>query len=246
MLGAADPEAESATPMPGAEVARPKRGHLTVTLWHVSLDMALEDVGTAQRLLPADLAKRAEGFRRPEHRCRFILRHAAYSRILSEAYAIPLEKLQFSRDPNGKPFIPGHPAFNASSSGDLAVLAIASEGEVGVDVEELRDFPLSEEILKLAATREERKLLSDLAPSERLPVFLRLWVRKEAVLKALGVGLNRPPSDFSILDSGIHWDLQTRSRWRVRDISSIGRHHVASLACEDADNFEVVHHRVCS
>jgi len=90
------------------------------------------------------------------------------------------------RGKHGKPFVPGHEVrFNLSHSGALTVCAFARGREVGIDVErENRKV----EPLKLA----QRFFAPDEAEAVRnggREVFFRLWTRKEAYLKALGLGI---------------------------------------------------------
>jgi 4'-phosphopantetheinyl transferase len=80
--------------------------------------------------------------------------------------------------------MPGRPElrFNLSHSQEMALVAVALEIEVGVDVERIRPLP---EFIAIA-----RRFFP---PGEPLPrdaeEFFRAWTRIEAQLKARGVGL---------------------------------------------------------
>jgi 4'-phosphopantetheinyl transferase len=93
---------------------------------------------------------------------------------------------QVERTQRGKPFVPGSEVrFNLSHSGELTVCAFARGREVGIDVElESRKT----EPLRLA----ERFFAPDEAEAVRRDgreAFFRIWVRKEAYVKALGLGI---------------------------------------------------------
>ena len=81
--------------------------------------------------------------------------------------------------------------FNLSHSGPMALYAFTAGASVGVDLELVRErtrdeAALAERIFGAAAARRLRGLD---APARRRE-FLSLWVRHEAALKCLGVGLS--------------------------------------------------------
>ena len=81
------------------------------------------------------------------------------------------------------------PSFSHSHSGALALYAFASSGSVGIDVELGRP---SIDVLARAGRAfggAEVARLAALEEAPRLEEFLRMWVRREARLKCLGVGL---------------------------------------------------------
>lgn len=79
---------------------------------------------------------------------------------------------------NGKPYLPGGPFFNISHADGMVLLAVSELGEIGCDVERI-DRPLrNEEAIR-------RKIAQ---PGEEDVPLLTLWVKKEAVFKAGGLG----------------------------------------------------------
>ncbi len=123
----------------------------------------------------------------------------------------PLD-LRFVLGPHGKPALafegPTRPGptedlrFNLSHSGDLALVAVTSGREVGIDVEVAARGPLDE--LAVAARvlgDEQARRLAALNSRARARAFLRAWVAHEAVVKCLGLGLatpleGSPPADL--------------------------------------------------
>ena len=93
----------------------------------------------------------------------------------------------------GKPFLPGGPCFNLSHSGDKVVLLVDDKQMVGVDVERIDAAPLT--VAKKVFTASEQQWLWHQAKDE---AFFRLWTGKEAIMKALGLGLQLPPESFHI------------------------------------------------
>lgn len=93
---------------------------------------------------------------------------------------------------HGKPFIAGGPEFNISHSGDIVVLALAENGPVGIDIEEVRPINVADYLRQIPEVAHVREAL-DGPQADNL--FFDCWTRKEAVLKACGEGLLRPMED---------------------------------------------------
>jgi 4'-phosphopantetheinyl transferase len=60
---------------------------------------------------------------------------------------------------------------------------------VGADVEREREVPGLEHLVERFFSGEERRRLLALPAARRRAVFFRLWARKEAAAKALGLGI---------------------------------------------------------
>ena len=84
--------------------------------------------------------------------------------------------------------------FNLSHSGEWTVVAV-SDGEVGVDIQQVK--PADMRLAKRFFTEDEWRQIEG-AGENSLGLFYRLWTVKEAYLKALGTGLNRPLNSFSV------------------------------------------------
>ena len=102
----------------------------------------------------------------------------------------------------GKPYFPSLPDFhfNFSDSGRFVVLAVSSEGPVGIDLQQI--VPVRAGIDRMAArfyTKEEAEALSAVSsPAEKERMFFRLWTIKEAYLKFLGIGLSGGMNRYSL------------------------------------------------
>lgn len=135
--------------------------------------------------------ERAESFRLPGLRERFIWGRVALRQILGHYLAEPPENIQFVYNPYGKPEVPGI-AFNFSHTKDRALCAVIAErspSKIGVDLE-MGDRLQSP--LKLAQRffqPAEYQQLLQTPPPQQKDLFLQFWTAKEAYLKALGTGL---------------------------------------------------------
>jgi 4'-phosphopantetheinyl transferase len=98
------------------------------------------------------------------------------------------------RSATGKPELEGSPlCASLAHSGQVALVAVAEEREVGVDIERLRRGTESWSLVAHALTATERASLEILPSSRRSEAFLSMWTRKEALLKAVGVGQTVDP-----------------------------------------------------
>ncbi len=78
------------------------------------------------------------------------------------------------------------------------MLAIASGGKVGIDAEMLRsEIKVKDMSRKFFAPAEVDEILA-LADDEQLAAFFACWTRKEAFIKALGIGLSVPLDRFHV------------------------------------------------
>jgi 4'-phosphopantetheinyl transferase len=106
--------------------------------------------------------------------------------------------LEFRTGDHGKPYLPGGPAFNVSHSGEWWLLGWAEGGRVGVDVEVARQLDDLEAVARRSFHPEEFARVMARTGSERSAAFFRVWSRKEAFIKAVGLGLAYPLDGFVV------------------------------------------------
>lgn len=171
-----------------------------VDVWLLTMSMLpTADAATSPGLdgvphLDAAERARAAAFRRPADRWRFALTRAALRERLAAQVDRPAAALRFVTEGNGRPVLAdeGGPAgltFNVSHSGDRALLAISRRRRVGVDIEAMRAGFDWRELTSLVCTPDEVASLAAMDDASQYPAFLRCWTAKEAVLKALGLGI---------------------------------------------------------
>lgn len=158
-------------------------------LWQVDLDAAPAPEALAS-LSPAEEARAARFvFRRDRER--YVAAHAALRQLLSFPAGRPAAELAFAEGEFGKPALVDCPGlqFNLSHSGGMALIAIGRGFEIGVDVELERAVPDALELAANYFTPDELRMLAALPADARDHAFLVGWTRKEAFLKALGLGI---------------------------------------------------------
>jgi 4'-phosphopantetheinyl transferase len=103
----------------------------------------------------------------------------------------------FEYGANGKPYLrtSGGREFNLSHSENWALIGFTYKQQLGVDVEIIRPIPDLTELASRHFTESEQAELAAGNADLAVESFLRGWTRKEACLKALGVGLTLEASE---------------------------------------------------
>ena len=171
-----------------------------VDVWRVSLKLEPDSVQLAESTLSADESQRAARFRFDKDRHRFIASHVALRNVLSRYLECEPKQIDFTVGEYGKPTINSdiHLDFNLSHSGDYALIAVAREHKVGIDVEHFRKELEIEKIAHRFFSEEENSELMGLPTEQQLIGFFNCWARKEAYIKAHGLGLALPLDSFDV------------------------------------------------
>lgn len=164
------------------------------------------------RLLDAADRDRAARYRSEPAR-RLFAASRAMQRVLGGHYlGVPADRVAIGRrcalcgdDSHGRPYLVdgGGVDYSVSHSGTLVVAGYARDARVGVDLE-ADDRRTDHELLSgQVLAPAERDSLVGLTGDAARRAFLRLWTRKEAVLKLTGHGLVVPLADVTVLASPV-------------------------------------------
>jgi 4'-phosphopantetheinyl transferase len=196
-----------------------------VHVWLVRLDETSLCRPCGESLLSAEEKERAFKFKFERDRRRHIVSHAALRSVLSTYLDLPPGSLKFAAGPNGKPKlapIPGEELvqFNLSHANEVALIAVAREKEVGVDVEWIdRNTPFREIAGRFFSAQEVGAL--DALPTHLQKIaFFKCWTSKEAFLKAKGTGLSDKLDDVEILSprQGVVRIKSAVPNWRLVEL----------------------------
>ena len=171
-------------------------------LWSVALDDRATDLGAAEGVLSPDERERARRFVLVRDRQRYAVVRAALRGVLGACLETDPAALRFRYGPHGKPSLdealaPGL-RFNVSHTEGLALIALARDMEVGVDVERLRPVPEMEGIAAQFFSPAEQQAIRSGKGAPPVEHFFRHWVLKEAWLKGRGQGLSGPLTDVEV------------------------------------------------
>jgi 4'-phosphopantetheinyl transferase len=178
-------------PLDGAEIQ----------IWTVDLDQPDPLVAALRADLPPDERARADRFHFARDRRRFCVAHAALRAILGRHLGQPPAEVALRSGTYGKPALGTSRSpieFNLSHAGEYALVALTLGAPLGVDIEQIRPI---DDIRLLAAhtfSPAELALLERCPPDQYDQAFFNCWTRKEAVIKALGLGLHCPLDSFDV------------------------------------------------
>ncbi len=172
---------------------------LQVDVWRARLDLPQDILNKLETTLSAEERERAALFHFPADCNRFIASHGALRDVLARYLHCKPEQPAFSANEYGKPALKDYDLeFNLSHSGDFALIAITRGRKVGVDVERIRSGISSPVIAQQYFSKAEFAELDSLPAKQKETAFFTCWTRKEAYIKAQGLGLSLPLQSFDV------------------------------------------------
>ncbi len=170
------------------QLCLPERVPADVEVWCIALADDAEPVSTHG--LSSDEILRMRRFRQAGDARRFAETRRTLRALLARRLDVDADALVFTRGLHGKPALAaaqvGACEFSVSHSGRAALVALSNQRAVGVDIEWGRPRLDVQAIAPVCLTADERERV---AHTPDAVGFYRHWVGKEAVLKALGLGI---------------------------------------------------------
>jgi len=172
-----------------------------IEAWLLPLDLDAPVAKADWKLLDDGEKARARRLHRHADRVRMVSTRAALRQLLGARLQREPASLCFESGPNRKPRLKQQHAlaFNVSHSGSYALIAVGASPDiasVGVDIERHDPGIELDALAEYAFTPAERASLD--TRSDRAPAFFDRWVAKEAVLKAVGVGIGEHLQQVSV------------------------------------------------
>jgi 4'-phosphopantetheinyl transferase len=164
-------------------------------------------IGSARAILEADEIVRSERFHLPVHRRLFLASRILLRTTLSRYAEIPPGAWRFVANDHGKPRVAPEaglpaPSFNIAHTAGIAVAAVTSGCDVGVDVESRDRHVHARRLADRFFTPKEAADLGELPPAALRDRFFLTWTLKEAYIKALGRGFAQPLDSFTFSLNG--------------------------------------------
>lgn len=182
--------------------------------------------------------RRSLEYKFPRDGKRFIVVRAALRHILATFLGTEPRYLEFSTGSRGKPHLTNQDLqFNVSHSGAVALIALAHDRKLGVDIEEMRQIDDAVSIARRFFAPEEAHRLGAMTDSATIMrAFFECWTRKEAFIKATGEGLSRPLNEFHVSFfpneiAELRIDCEDPGRWILADVNP-GHGYCAALVYE--------------
>ncbi len=218
-------------------------GPAEVQVWRAPLSEQGTVTKRGRNLLSFDELRRADRFHSEQDRTRFVAAHSAMRQILSQYLPVSPESVVFDYGANGKPRLAEQFAktgikFNLAHSHELALVGISRDIDLGVDVEFINMSLAIDEMSPQVFSANELVTFRAIPVAQQVQYFFSWWSRKEAYVKALGVGLSMRLDQVEIV-----FDLSSRvgyarpkgspvsQIWSVYDID-MGDGYKAALVIE--------------
>jgi 4'-phosphopantetheinyl transferase len=240
-----------------------------VHVWRAWLDLPQSGIQALEQTLSDDERVRAQRFRFVKDRTHFIAARGLLRAILGRYLLREPQTLNFSYNAYGKPalaempegvstYAPGQPrattrvaptvsgetkgeslSFNVTHAQGMALYAITCNRVIGVDLEYIQRQVEWESVAERFFSPYEVSMLRAVPPHTRHIAFFNCWTRKEAYIKARGMGLSLALDQFdvslipgvpaAVLD--IREEGQDISNWSLYDLYP-GNDYIAALAVE--------------
>ena len=203
-----------------------------VDVWRVELDQKRNWVDSMRATLSEDERLRAERFHFEKDRDHFITARGCLRDILGAYLGINPADVRFNYSEYGKPDLAEEInsrdlRFNISHSSGIALIAVTSKQDIGVDVEYMDRDLADENVARRFFSTSEVEILHSLPKDQRKEAFFNCWTRKEAYIKARGEGLSHPLDQFDVtLAPGepaalleTRPDPDEADRWIIRELN---------------------------
>jgi 4'-phosphopantetheinyl transferase len=164
----------------------------SVDVWCTNLDMVATSRGAELGvLLSKEECDRGNLLRDADSRRRYVAGREMLRLILGEQCGMDPADVSFDYGPQGKPSMKGSRStfFSTAHSDGLSAVAVTRLGEVGIDIERLRPDVDVDRIAIRMFPPEDLGQWAALPDGDRVSAFFDGWVRREALVKATGIGL---------------------------------------------------------
>lgn len=160
-----------------------------IKLFKIELSKYYEIVDYLIRFLTPIEIEHADRYRHINDRKRFIICRSLLKYLLAEKTKLDISKIRFEKTGNHKPYFPDDTSlhFNLSHAGNYAIIAIGN-CELGVDIEFIDNSFDFTEILFGVFSEVDIDLIRN--SNNMRYSFYKFWTRKEAMVKALGKGID--------------------------------------------------------
>lgn len=191
---------------------RPRAWLARVDDWRPHLESLHEILDESERTRVARL--RVQGDREAR-----TVAYGLHRALVAAELGIAPQAVPLYRDASGRPRVAGDAVWTSLSHADgWVAVAVDACGPIGIDVEPVDRAPVMDEVADSVVHPAERGLLTVCDARSRRRALLALWVRKEAVLKALGVGLQVDMASFTAMAGRASCVPGLAGKWHVHDI----------------------------
>ena len=180
-----------------------------IHLWSISLDADKNLPEQCKLFLSEKEKQKIPFFKFKKVQDNFIISQGVLRYLLSRYINKAPHAISIERHKKGKPFVKDAPSlhFNMSNSGNMCVYAFSADGEIGIDLEQIRELPDLDDLIQKNFTAKEISFITQ-NPKNKSMRFFRFWTFKESYLKAIGEGMRLDPGKLEFTVEGETIKLQ--------------------------------------
>lgn len=161
--------------------------------WFARNDIALSGVEAA----------RANAYRFDKDRQQFVAARRFLRYVLGQHLQLEPHTVQIREAPGSKPTVETSTGcsgiyFSLSRSAGDVLIGVTSHREIGIDVETVRPLPDVDGLAPHVFSSAELGRWNKTPANERLSLFFQAWTRKEALGKAMGIGIGNGPRSIEV------------------------------------------------
>ncbi len=173
-------------------------------IWRTKVSENIKNLDNYWTFLSSDEQITAKSFHFIKDRNRYIVSRAILRKLL-ESYLrnIRHKDILFEQTEYGKPYLANsininNIKFNLSHSGDAVIYAFTRNIDIGIDIEFINKALIIDDIIEQCCSVQEKMKLQQLSCNFRYDYFYKLWVLKESLVKAMGLGLSFDLREVSV------------------------------------------------
>lgn len=223
----------------GDSVQLSKRG---VQIWYTPLHTDSVTLKRYSHMLSDREEERVVLLHSREKKAEYIIVHGALRILLGMYLGKRPADVCIETGDMGKPVLPESDQlhFSIATSGEFGVFAFSLKREVGVDIEKINRYKDLSRLINHSLSAEEKAYLFSFPKKLQNPLFYAFWTRKEALLKAMGTGIDRPLNLVTIpLTFNRRRGSGYNGEYLYREFE-LGSDHICTVAVNSLENENVI------
>jgi 4'-phosphopantetheinyl transferase len=174
-----------------------------IDIWLCDLKQLSGDINNYYSILSEDERERADNLKVEDKKQQFIITRGALRQRLSLLTNIDPKDFVFEYLEHGKPVLANNHqctdiTFNVSHSNDLALIAIAHEQSIGIDIEKINHESDHQALMTRFFSKAEQTEFQTMPDTNKARAFCACWTRKEAFIKAVAYGVSYGLDKFDV------------------------------------------------
>lgn len=173
-------------------------------IWRAKVSENIKYLNSYWNFLSSDEQIKANSFYFAKDRNRYLVSRVILRKLLGNYLGnIQYNDILFEQTEYGKPYLANsvninNIKFNLSHSGDAVVYAFTRNIDIGIDIEFINKDLIIDDIIEQCCSVQEKMKLQELSCNCKYDYFYKLWVMKESLVKAIGLGLSFDLREVSV------------------------------------------------